>query len=868
MSLNLASPSSSKHSLDNPIDSILPSIKSTSSLQSVSSLSPPTLLVESTKIQPIPRVRTKDDETLGVSVSVLPLRSHSSASFVHRPSSAKFPRCKSNLGSSPNLVSPVHSSRQVVELQENLKAEKHRADLREMTIISLKNQFSTMLKDNQELKLTNCHLEQFKNAFDKLEDVLRFEKEPSQFAIDPSVIIAKVEQFSNETDNLKIELENMDQFASQLQKELSHEKVLNSGLRDDLEMKNVTLLDSSMVASSSDPASIHEHCLPTLEHPDHLYFAEPVKLSIPNESSTVEGDITDQNTVDRIVECINKLSGSTWTLDMKGISIGVLIGELESAVMQANCDKSQLISGQEKFERLSVENRANRETIARLAAQLQQVEEEKTCHDKIVSSLKDESRKSEIQAKCNEAEVISLKHQIEELIATKSALLQHSNELQKNTEIHQRQIAHISKEKAELEERITAFETSLAPLYDFAGTRDDIQEHILSCIKVNELKTKELEEANNLINELKQNVYELETELNCVNERYNESETSNEKLHRELTFYESQSELIERKETQFSEFCHQLGQAMQLEPGLNFVMEGNIAYDALMARAEQLTRNETEKLNEKSQAIVALRNKLKLTQQQLSNKELQLEVIQRRYQGLEEKNRELQSTEDASKKASEYHQKLAKECAQLRKQALNNRNIMQKLKDELEQTSEIRRENRSMTNEISNLDHQIQQLSLDKKRLHQQLSKMSKEASQIPLKQEVLKTEENARVTEMGREMERMKLETIKTVSALEAMKKRENDLVEIVCSVADLLELPLKTKVKGSKETLIIPTQDDIKSALSDLIDSNRMQQDASRALRESLLDMEKTFRKNVCHTLAYIDEDDVTKTTFSESL
>ena len=385
----------------------------------------------------------------------------------------------------------------------------------------------------------------------------------------------------------------------------------------------------------------------------------------------------------------------------------------------------------------------------------------------------------------------------------------------------------------------------------------------MSCVEGLTAKTNEICEANAVIIELKARIAELETELRIIQTQSHEVDVNNNKLKHELTFFESQAELIERKEQQFTDFCHQLGNDMQLEPELNYVIEDGIAYDTLLARAEQLARNETDKLTEKSQAILSLRNKLKLTQQQLHNKELQLDVAQRRYQALDEKNRDLQATEDASKRASEEHQKIAKDCSQLRKQALFNRNIIQKLKDELEQTSEIRRENKNMTTEITHLGSQIQQLTMDKKRLQQQAARAAKEATQPP-KPEVVRVEiDNAKIAELQLENSQLRSETTKTLSGLDSIRARESELIEIICTIATMLDLPVKTKKKGSKETFIIPTQEDIMAALTDLIESSRMQQDATRALRDSLIDMEKTFRKNVCHTLAYINDDDVTKCT-----
>ena len=841
----------SKHSLESSTDAtILPSIRQSGANQVVSST--PSLLVESTRILPVSR--NKNDET----VHNTSLRSQSSTSLTLRPNSAKSLRIKPICNSSNLSLTP--NSKQFHEIQEKLKTEKHRSELREMTIISLKQQLALLLKDNQESKLTTCHLEQFKNAFSKLESIFEFESESSGQGIDPCVVIARVEQISTETVNLKAELDLMHGCINQLQNELVQEKDISSKLREEIELREMGVLEKSSVATSSNPPYFIENIFPSLQQPQN-----ELDSSIPCQEMFISRnyDEEDSEISQRILNCINRLQNTTSTMDTNP-SILELITELENATFQVECNRSELVADQERYERLSVENRANRETISRLAAQIQHCEEEKSHHDKIVASLKDDTRQAEIQSKCIEAEIISLKLQLDQVINSKSTLTLQLTQLQNSQVNMKKNSTQLSKDKSELEAKIVWFENTLRPLAQYLNEGESIDDHIVSCVEGLTAKTNEVCEANAVISELKARIAELETELHTIQTQSREVEVNNNKLRHELTFFESQAELIERKEQQFTDFCHQLGNDMQLELELNYVIEGGIAYDTLLARAEQLARNETDKLTEKSQAIVSLRNKLKLTQQQLHNKELQLDVAQRRYQALDEKNRDLQATEDASKKASEEHQKIAKDCSQLRKQALFNRNIIQKLKDELEQTSEIRREHKNMTAEITRLDSQLQQLTMDKKRLHQQAARVAKETTQPPPKQETVRIEvDNAKIVELQSENTQLRSEATRTISGLESIRAREKELIEIICTISTMLDLPVKTMKKGSKETFIIPTQDDIIAALTDLIQSTRMQQDATRALRESLIDMEKTFRKNVCHTLAYINEDDVTKCT-----
>ena len=858
-----ASSLGSRHSTDNTDSALLPSIRQSVPSQIVSSS--PSLLVESTRIQPIQRNKVNMEDSLALHTP-LSLRSQSSNSLSLRPSSAKSIRSKLSLCNSPNVSqSLIPNMKQFLEMQERLKAEKHRSELREMTIVSLKQQLSLSLKENQDSRITTGSLEQFKNAFSKIESLFDFDSDPPLPSVDHCLVIARVEQLATEGVNLRGELDAMNSYMAQLQSELSQEKDIAAGLREEIELKESNVLERSSYETSSNPASLVDNVIPfeqqqqqqQQQQQNNTILSVPFQetFSSPQDSSCL---VVDTEMPQRILDCINRLLSVPSTMDAS-FPIHELLSELDNVTIQVECNRSQLVLGQERYERLSVENRANRETISRLAAQIQRIEEEKSLHDQVVANLKDYARQAEIQAKCYEADSISLKHQIEQIVDTKTALMQQSTKLQDSLEMAKRNAAQLSNDKAELNAKLAAYEDALRPLTQSLDHGSSISSHILNCIAGLDAKTTEIIQANALISELKPQITALEDEVDVVRNQYNEAETRNNKLEHELSFFESQGELIERKELQFSEFCHQLGNAMLLDQGLNYVIEGGIAYDALLARAEQLARGETEKLTEKSQAIVSLRNKLKLTQQQLHNKELQLDVVQRRFHALDEKNRDLQANEDAYKKATDEHQKIQKDCSHLRKQALSNRNIIQKLKEELEHTSDIRRDNKSMSTEISHMEQLIQQLTMDKKRLHQQLAKAVKEAAQTPPKQEVLKIEDNkAKITELQLEVDNLRSDGLKTLSALDQAKAREAELIEVVCSVANLLELPIKTKKKGSKETFIIPTQDDIRSALTDLIESSRMQQDATRALRDSLLDMEKTFRKNVCHTLAYIHEEE----------
>ena len=442
----------SKHSLESSTDAtILPSIRQSGANQVVSST--PNLLVESTRIQPVSRNKNNDETVHNTS-----LRSQSSMSLNLRPNSAKSLRIKP-ICNSPN-ASSTPNYKQFHEIQEKLKTEKHRSELREMTIISLKQQLALLLKDNQESKLNICHLEQFKNAFSKLESIFEFEPESSEQAIDPCVVIARVEQISTETVNLKAELDMMHGCNNQLQNELVQEREMSSRLREEIELKEMGVLEKSSLATSSNPSYFNENIFPSFQQPhDELDSSIPCQeMFIPQNSAEENGEISQ-----RILNCINRLQNTTSTMDTNP-SILDLISELENATLQVEWNRSELVAGQERYERLSVENRANRETISRLAAQIQHCEEEKSHHDKIVANLKDNTRQTEIQSKCLEAEIISLKLQLDQVLNSKSTLTLQLTQLQNSQENMRRNSTQLSKDKSELEAKIVWFENTLKPL--------------------------------------------------------------------------------------------------------------------------------------------------------------------------------------------------------------------------------------------------------------------------------------------------------------------------------------------------------------------------------------------------------------------
>lgn len=663
MATRSISGSSSKSSLHDSSTN-LPSIDNPTSLNHRSIT--PTLVIDSSKIRPLSRGnRTSSDEIIaqnGESAKPTPhlpqtaLGSISTVSLPNpnkttiRPSSAKTRTY--DLKSTPNLTEHGSASEGLVRL---LKDEKLKVEKRDLMVIQLKQQLNENIKEKHKLKSILNTVEEYKQGFMSIEEILCTKSSMESIISTSEMNGNSINTVSNRTTELISRALDVIREISELREKLT----ITLNLKNDLaELMQLVEEFKSEIAQKDDEISQLE---------DAQYQLQQI-LNVAKFDSFVQTENTDINIstedFNELCQCVREfLEVSSSESEVNSTGFHGILTDLQNALIETKTKLTHFEPMETKLNRILVENRANRETIARLAAEIPKFDEERTQHQIEINNWREETNKISILSKCYEAEIISLKHQLEETFTQRNMLEERVLYTENKCEISSNELLPLQSRVEELELTVEFYQAATEPLFTSSTRNDnDIKAGILSL--QNELfkAQSELLELSVGLGQKNTLIDELTPEINVLKAAKQHLEIKNESFTREIYVLDTEKNRLLAHQAQISEFYKQLGRAMQLDPDLNFVLEGDIAKDTLISRAEQLSQNEGDKLTEKLHVITSLRSKLKLSQQQLSNKQLQYEILTKRYATLENKFSDLQLKDEENKKLNENNQKVSLIC--------------------------------------------------------------------------------------------------------------------------------------------------------------------------------------------------------------
>ncbi|XP_033632699.1 coiled-coil domain-containing protein 170-like isoform X1 [Asterias rubens] len=275
-------------------------------------------------------------------------------------------------------------------------------------------------------------------------------------------------------------------------------------------------------------------------------------------------------------------------------------------------------------------------------------------------------------------------------------------------------------------------------------------------------------------------------------------------------------------------FLEKVAAVMKLETialDLGFDLNG----DAIIARAEQLVRNEGDGLADKTTHVYSLQRKLKTMKQQLESKDLHLDLLRKKITQLEESLAGRSSLQKERDDTEWSRRKILKENDRLKGELSTAKRLIIDMKAQMLDVSNLKLTSMHQFNSIDELEKSLDKMEKTK----------DKQARKIAgMKQELEFTEHEANELHHRAEhsVKALSEDLQATKALLIEVQRRERQLVDFRQVIARMLGMDITT--------LAVPDYEII-SRLEKLIQAHHSHAITAYGLDESLQNMERGFRQ-----------------------
>ncbi|XP_076715528.2 coiled-coil domain-containing protein 170 [Callospermophilus lateralis] len=415
-----------------------------------------------------------------------------------------------------------------------------------------------------------------------------------------------------------------------------------------------------------------------------------------------------------------------------------LILKLRELCKEITFVKGQIVTLEESLNVHEMEAKANRETIVRLASEVNR-EQRKTASWKEEKDQLNQDLLSAMEAK--EALEREVKIFQERLLAGQRAwdaskqelslLKESSCELEKSLKVS-RQVATASEsQNATFREKVAGL---LTGIWGMTGSTEDA---ILE--RIQEMGSQE-ENGRRMVSQLEAQRAELVEQLGKVSESHQEAlqrahkaEDKLETLQGQLTHLEGElvsadvlRDNLNFEKQKYLKFLDQLSEKMRLDrmaAELGFDMR----LDVVLARAEQLVRLESSAVVENKTIAYNLQRKLKTQKERLESRELHMNLLRQKIAQLEEEKQVRSALATERDEAQLAIRKLEKKVERMQKELNLCRGSNLELKAKLADTSELKIKTLEQTKTIEDLNKSRDKLEKMKEKAEKQLASVRAE---------------------------------------------------------------------------------------------------------------------------------------------
>ncbi|XP_028398523.1 coiled-coil domain-containing protein 170-like [Dendronephthya gigantea] len=515
-------------------------------------------------------------------------------------------------------------------------------------------------------------------------------------------------------------------------------------------------------------------------------------------------------------------------------SIALLMKKVNDLVRDRQSLKEKTKSLSNNLQENDMESKASRETIMRLVAEVGDEKKQAEKHQQLIVDLTRD--KDTLEQKVRELEIDlensrnKMKTSQEAWALTRDNL--HDREERLNSLEQSLETTKYSEQSAQT--KLSKFLGHLSEIIRCEESEADVLHHVKRLskgsrdvnAKVESLQIKlrnameELEGQQNICRTTLRRAVEAESQIKDMKER-------SSGLEGELFSSDVERDQLREDRRKYMIFCENLAQTMKLDEiaqdaGLD------VNGEALLARAKQLVKLESEALNDRSSAIYNLQRKLKWFKQQAQSKDLQLGLLQKKISSLEDTARDKSRVEVERDESSVKFKKLQKQCDKYRGELLHNQQLVTDLKAQLLETSELKRENMEQSQKLDDLERLVSKLAKSKERTTRQLHGMKRDLhhNETEAKEEKAKT--SSSMTQLMVELNSIK-------ETLQETRSREKQLLDFRQVLAKLLGLDVNS--------LAVPDFEII-SRLERLVQAHHAHTVTTHSLETSLQDMDSRYR------------------------
>lgn len=520
-------------------------------------------------------------------------------------------------------------------------------------------------------------------------------------------------------------------------------------------------------------------------------------------------------------------------------SMQSLLGKVAELARERNSLQEKANSLSRNLHESNLESKASRETIMRLVSEVGQEKKSANQSQEAISSLTRERDVLQQTIREREIETDRLKHQLAASQDAWSVTKKQLDEKQhKLTEMEQTlQTSEYTGQSAH--SRLHNFKRHLAEL--IGGTDESVaaeEEIIVSRVKIlardyRDLKGKEESlrvQLKNLSDELESQRNLHRTTLKRANEAESQLKENQERvtgLEGELLTSDVERDQMKEDKRKFVSFCEKLARVMKLDEIANDVGL-DVNGDALLARGEQLVKLETDALDDRKTTIYNLQRRVKWSKQQIESKDLHLGLLKKKVNELEDLLREKGRVEVERDENSLRYKKLVKHNDKLQRELLDCKKEITSLKAKLLEASELRVRTLEQGKTIEELENTVNKLAKSKHKTNTELHDLRNEL-------EMTETEAREKKAQTSKTLQQLSSELQTTKQALDESRDREKQLLDFRQVLARLLGLDINT--------LSVPDYEII-SRLERLVQAHHAHSITTHSLEASLQDMESGFR------------------------
>ncbi|XP_060789090.1 coiled-coil domain-containing protein 170 [Neoarius graeffei] len=423
-----------------------------------------------------------------------------------------------------------------------------------------------------------------------------------------------------------------------------------------------------------------------------------LQLEIQSKEYLKEWNKTKQETTDLQRKCKEFLSRlvSKLSVDLAGNDkpMETVVSLVDLCCKERDRQKTQICALEESVKSYEVESKASRETLRRLVADVDHEQKASAIRASDLNSVRQELDCTLLKKQSLEVDNKNLRNKLQECELALVATKEECSPYKKCSQDLEQRLLRSQNEAQALHSRMESFFKEVQVLL---GNEPVIslpkEEHVLE--RLREVCRRE-KSSTESVTAMETRLATALQELGRQTELHRAAEQREQQLQNKMQILESELLTVgvskdeqSHEKQQYLQFLEHLSEKMRIEhitTDLGFDMQ----LEAILARAEQLTRQEGTALVETKTMIYSLQKKLKDQKQRLESKDLHMDLLRRKMTQLDEEKRSRSALAVERDDATVASRKLQKKVERLQAELNAMRLSATDLKAQLSHTNELK----------------------------------------------------------------------------------------------------------------------------------------------------------------------------------